>query len=598
MAEQVIFFTEGSTEKASQGWLAHSKDDKFSLLSLPTGHGKTAIAVRTVGLLADQIGEDVGIYLIAPKAKIEEESWAFTINQYREYVKDNVYLHTEMKPDILGNANKHDSIPNKEWQHQAKMKNKETVIEYLKKQHEKGNKITYKQAIKEAFYNKDPVRWQSLRDARLSLKKDILPLFKPKKGEVQKPIVIVIDEVHMFKNPKSNRGKALSKLTKWTKSFGLTATPMSNGLFQDGVGYLVYNGYYTSYSACQKEHVSPRHLDRYYRPDIYLSDGSIDPNRFKYLDEFIERIDQTIYMPNIPIDFDIPEIETTIQRYRLSDATIKKIGDFTKQYNNREYESHGAYLSDVKGAIGSDIDHRRALVRILIDEEKEHKRKGTRLVQPLVFYDNNRELGDDPKQMFDDMIVHFRENKGVELNPKQRDALYQKILDSEKLERGILWSLAKLGKRYGMINGKYSRKTLDVSDPDRVLVIQYKAGGAGIEFTKSNLSIFYGVQYSWQDTEQAIGRNVRRGQDHIVRNYFILSDSPHDYLVWEKLMSKKAFTERAKVELADQLPSDATSYDAYDVLAKSGKGDQITSEEEELLALEIAKFYEESADDD
>lgn len=584
--QQTIFFDAGSTDSVSKGLYDFGKKNRFSLLSLPTGHGKTAVAVKTVGLMADMLGKDVGIFLIAPKTKLQEKSWEYTIDQYRTFEKDNIYLAGSITPDSLGNANKYDTFKNDHWKAEAKKKNKKTVEKYMKKELAKGRRLLYEDAQKEAFYKKPPVTWQEVRDSKKSLKREYLPLFRDK----DKPVCVVADEVHMFKNPKSNRGKAFQKIVRESKAYGLTATPMTNGLFQDGVGYLVYNGFYSSHSQCQKAHVSDRHLDRYFQPDIYLEDGSIDPNKFIDLDGFKNEISQTIYMPAVTIDFDIPEVETQVYQYSLDDSSSKSIQKFSKDYRQRKYDSHGAFLSDVRGAIGSDLEHRRSLVRILMAEEKAHKEKGSRLIQPLIFYSNNKELGDDPKEILIQMRQHYVK-KGVELNKLQLKKLYKKILDSPKINKGILWSLAMMNKKYGIINGKNSRENLDVSDPDKVIVIQYKAGGAGIEFKESNLTIFYGVQYSWQDTEQAIGRNVRRGQDHIVKDYFLLSNSPYDQHIWQRLSNKREFTIRAKDELSSELSPEELATKKMELLEGAGMSDTMTAEEEEMFANEIADLY-------
>src|SRR5699024_11815605 len=60
-------------------------------------------------------------------------------------------------------------------------------------------------------------------------------------------------------------------------------------------------------------------------------------------------------------------------------------------------------------------------------------------------------------------------------------------------------------------------------------------------FRSSSLTLFYGLQYSWQDTEQAMGRNVRRGMssDLTVDHLFLVATNPHDARVFESLERKE-----------------------------------------------------------
>jgi len=168
------------------------------------------------------------------------------------------------------------------------------------------------------------------------------------------------------------------------------------------------------------------------------------------------------------------------------------------------------YLSDLRKLIGSDLNHARTLAKLLMTKPK----------QPLIFYHTNAE--------FD----------------------------------RIAFTLDKMGWDYKKINGHSDSNTMadvDKSNINQAIVIQYKSGGSGIEFPQSNMTIFYGLQYSWGDTEQALGRNVRRGmsKDIIVDHVFIVATNPHDAKVFEALQKKKKFTEKFKEALAEDINSES-----------------------------------------
>lgn len=539
-----IKFDEGSTSDVSKGYFKFSQDNQFSILSMGTGHGKTAISIHTAGMYANQLectpDDPLNVVVIAPRTKVDEEAWDRTFEQYYhhgEYGK--IIQHTYSTTfDQLSVYAKNDKTHNKEYQFQAKQKNKKILKQMMKEAKEKGEALSKEQAIKRLKKTSDYVKWQDLRDEKISLKRDVIPLFQNKKT------LLIIDEVHNYKNPTTQRGKHLVKLLPFTKTLGATATPMANGIVKDGMGYLVYNEYYTSKTDCMDAHVPYHFRDRYYQPDVYLPDGRIDDRRFQQLDVYKKRLDETIFMPDVPMDFELPDTTTVTRPYQLDDSTSAKIKGHVSDYNKRKYENYMQFLSDVRQCIAQDVEHLREMIRILM----HHQKTKTGLVQPLIFYTTNAELGDDPKQLYLDKVANLNQK----LTKQEQKKVYQDILSNME-NKGILWALAKMKYDYAIVNGQHSIKDVDVSNKNQAIVLQYRAGSAGIEFKQSNVTIFYGLNYSWQDTEQAMGRNVRRGQSHHVNHYFIVSNSPHDTIVWNSLENKREFSEEAMEEFANQL---------------------------------------------
>src|SRR5699024_2737528 len=328
------------------------------------------------------------------------------------------------------------------------------------------------------------------------------------KHVAENPTFFIIDEAHLFKNATSKRSRILVRLIKNSLSLGLSATPMSNGYVKDGVNYLVMNGFYKSNNDFENQHDLKQHYDKYYKPDVFYPDVSIDPNRFKYLDTFFKRISQTIYAPVVEIDFDMPDTETFVLSYDIDKQTHQIMKEHHKSYRNREYDNYMQYLFDLRNAIALDMNHRRELAKILIKEKPK---------QPLIFYYTNKEL------------------------------------------EAIEFTLQKSGWDYSIINGQHGYEDLDKSIIDQAIVIQYASGASAIEFKDSNCSIFYGLQYSWQDTKQAFGRNVRRGMTHDVNYYFTVATSVYDNKILEGLKSKSEFEDEYKKALAHDIAYDDES---------------------------------------
>ena len=138
--------------------------------------------------------------------------------------------------------------------------------------------------------------------------------------------------------------------------------------------------------------------------------------------------------------------------------------------------------------------------------------------------------------------------------PKQPLIFYHTNAEFDR----IAFTLDKMGWDYKKINGHSDSNTMadiDKSDINQAIVIQYKSGGSGIEFPQSDMTIFYGLQYSWGETEQAMGRNMRRGmpKDLIVEQIFLVATNPHDAKVFNALQNKQKFTEKFKEAIAEEI---------------------------------------------
>src|SRR5699024_12100353 len=60
---------------------------KFQTLTLFTGFGKTAISVATAGIYAIHFKQDINVFIIAPRTKLDDGSWEKTIDEYNKIAK-------------------------------------------------------------------------------------------------------------------------------------------------------------------------------------------------------------------------------------------------------------------------------------------------------------------------------------------------------------------------------------------------------------------------------------------------------------------------------------------------------------------------------
>ena len=433
---------------------------KYQTLTLFTGFGKTAISVATAGLFAVRFKQDINVFIVAPRTKLDDGSWEYTINEYNKIAKYKLNILDKSTPQGLDIANKNDRLLKRDIK--AMPEKKRNKLKFLKE---------WKEATNET------------------------------------PTVFLIDEVQMFKNPTTNRSKALKKLMTNGIGLGITATPMSNGLLEDGVSYLIFNGFCDSKNQFEKQHIPRGMYDEYYKPDVYTKDHEIDPNRFINLPLFEDRIKQTVYAPKVEVDFKMPNTQAHTVAYDLSPQTIYNMRKIHLDYKQRRYDSYMGYLSDLRRAIGSDLSHARQLAKIILANPGR---------QPLIFYATNAEL------------------------------------------EAIQYTLQQIHVDYKTINGHPDSdkvQDIDHSFKNQAIIIQYKAGGAGIEFKNSSMTIFYGLQHSWEDTEQAMGRNVRRGMDDdlTIDHLFLVATNPYDVKIFESLERKESFSERLLIGLAEEI---------------------------------------------
>lgn len=458
--EQIIDFSSYNTKNVAYNlykrFMVHGNDAQF--LVMPTGTGKTAVAVATAGIVAHKMKTDINLFIIAPKAKLEEDSWRWTVDQYNNIAKYKLHIYEQSTPEGITYANKNNYL-------------RKMDIKAMPKKRRENLKILNE--------------WH----------KDV----------TKTPTFFIIDEAHMFKNGSSKRTRALVKLTKGSLVLGLSATPMSNGYVSDGIGYLLFNRFYSSKSAFEKEHIPPSAFNEYYQPQVYLPNGDINPNVFMNLDLFLERIYKTLYNPPIRIDFDMPDTNIISYSYDIDTETHKIMKKCHKDYRERRYDNYMEYLYDLRNAIALDMNHRRTLAKVLL----KYKPK-----QPLIFYYMNTEL------------------------------------------EGIEYTLQQLGYNYSLINGQNAYSDVNVDDTNQAIVIQYSSGASAIEFKKSDCSIFYGLQYSWQDTKQAFGRNVRRGMTGEVNHIFTVATSVYDNKIFEALSQKSEFEDDYKKKLAYEIAYD------------------------------------------
>lgn len=102
----------------------------------------------------------------------------------------------------------------------------------------------------------------------------------------------------------------------------------------------------------------------------------------------------------------------------------------------------------------------------------------------------------------------------------------------------------------GIEHGVWSGKRKDDYNKHNVMILQYQAGGTGLNLQKFNNTIFLSPCYSFIDYTQAVARTHRTGQTRHCTFYHLRAEKTIDVAIWNALKEKKDFDDKLNVEEA------------------------------------------------
>lgn len=333
-------------------------------------------------------------------------------------------------------------------------------------------------------------------------------LFARLSSYLKYPIVLVLDEVHRIKlagsGKLSKRSKILMEIAKQDfikTTLGLSATAFSNS-YLDVAPYLIIAGYYSSKTQFMKKHI--KRFNEYFQPIVTDIHGNISRNAFKDPDQIDYQIrqistyvDTSQYLPKLTaknITFELNKEDKYFYNQVMRDYK-DGIYEFPIQARMAQEKALATYLATQKDAY---------LISIL---EQRKQNKFDNIKAPvLIFYQYTRCFNHLNK------LLHY-------LYPD-----YDIIA----------------------VNGKSKLDTDELSKPKKnnsIYLIQYEAGGEGLDWQWSNLSIFYEAPVRYEKFVQAKGRNLRnKSQMTHVYHYYFEYLHTFDSERWETNRSKRDFT--------------------------------------------------------
>ncbi|EHE7494885.1 DEAD/DEAH box helicase [Staphylococcus pseudintermedius] len=311
--------------------------------------------------------------------------------------------------------------------------------------------------------------------------------------------MVVIDELSTFKNPSSQRFKAIRKKQPLIKRFvGLTGTPSPNSLLDLWAQvYLIDRGerLETSFS---------RYRERFFKPTHQISDHVFNWELRDGSEERIYELIEDVCLSMKAGDYlDMPKRIDAVQSVNLSSKERKLYDELEKHYILESEEDgtivaqSGASLSQKllqlsNGAVYTDDESVRHLHDRKLDKLEEiiEESQG----QPLLVFYNFKHDKERIMERFDEVVT----------------------LDDESYKDR--W-----------IKGKV-----------KILLAHPASAGHGLNLQKGgHIIVWFGLTWSLELYQQANARLYRQGQTHTTIIHHIMTDNTIDQKVYQALQNKE-----------------------------------------------------------
>lgn len=331
------------------------------------------------------------------------------------------------------------------------------------------------------------------------------------------PIILVLDEIHRIKMASnfkfSKRAKVLLKLANKpyiTTILGLSGTAFSNS-YIDVVTYLIMAGYYRNKTDFQRQQI--KYMNDYYQPVVKDKQGNILRSFFKDPD----RIDREIKSITAYVDTHeyVPDLVDSHMTFKLSNSQKSEYQKIHLAFERGDYNKIEKDGSIRPGWMTARIEQENLLVTTLATQKDQF------ILSLLKRQQANEFDGIHPILIF-----------------------YQYTLASEHLRNLLTYAAPEY--RIVMVNGHAKISEEDMNEPHNlqsIYLVQYEAGGEGLDWQWSNISVFYEAPVRYEKYVQANGRNLRNKSIMPKVYHFGLEYSDtYDGLRWQVNRNKKDFT--------------------------------------------------------
>ncbi|MDU9335176.1 DEAD/DEAH box helicase [Staphylococcus coagulans] len=311
--------------------------------------------------------------------------------------------------------------------------------------------------------------------------------------------MVVIDELSTFKNPSSQRFKAIRKKLPLMKRFvGLTGTPSPNSLLDLWAQvYLIDRGerLETSFS---------RYRERFFRPTHQVSDHVFNWELRDGSEEKIYELIEDVCLSMKASDYlDLPERIDTVQSVNLS-SKERKLYD--------ELEKHYILESEEDGTIVAQ--------------------SGASLSQKLLQLSNGAVYTDDED------VRHIHDRKLDKLEGIIEESQGQPLLVFYNFKHDKERILERFDEVVTLDDKGYKDKWNE--GKVKILLAHPASAGHGLNLQQGgHIIVWYGLTWSLELYQQANARLYRQGQEHTTIIHHIMTDNTIEQRVYQALQNKE-----------------------------------------------------------
>ena len=320
------------------------------------------------------------------------------------------------------------------------------------------------------------------------------------------PKMMIADESHKIKAPSSKVGVMFSKLSELVhKKYILTGTPTPQGA-EDYFG--------------QFRFLNPGLFGKYFNmfASKYIRYGGFDNKEiigYNNLDDLNQKVYSYSFRVKAEDVLDLPEvIEEELELELLPE--MKKYYIQLKEHKMAEYENGEVTLKNAAAAI---TKLQQVVSGFVILDKTEN------MMRPKIHRFEKNEKLDLLMEMLSDID---KKNKVVIFcNFTAEIDIIKEALNKEKI-------------KYCELSGKkHETAQFQEDEETQVIVVQYKAGGVGVDLSMARYVFYFSPTYNLGDFEQSKARIHRPGQKTIANYYYFVTKGTVEKRVYAKLRKKE-----------------------------------------------------------
>lgn len=564
--------TRESTELIKNAiWSGWKKTPLHSVcIETGVGGGKTFGAIHAIGAVPKF--KNAYIIIFAPSAKVKDHSWEESVKAYNEAEGTNLKIILLTTPESMsGEPLKTKNTPEK--------KKRKTKIKVPKK----NISLEMLTAVQQWLNAPQPVVliFDEVHKIKTSVTGDLSEMSqqivaittgKPNYYDtLQKMLVKISDPTQKWTKKQKNKisdlnvsqiNQFIQKSPHWiTASINLSATLIGNNFYYDAVPYFLMAGFYQSIEHFNEVHgIEIETKNTYYTPPTakhpegkkrkirglnFKDNCEINLAKIKnlqILDDYwntlvYDPVETSDLLPNIHVENHRIDLKKDRQKIALPQYQEKILRN-NYQLNDEEFTMEDLTIQPEEWVYMRPIEWQN-----LLSNDKTNKVFASPSV-PYQLIKLNSLTSKHRYSLWSEIIRYI-------INLKQFDgkdiiAFYNYNIEQEQLIEMLLTLKIMKHEQIFFVNGekkefeKYHTFKKENPKACALILIQYVAGGAAIEFKNAYNALFLSYSPSPINMIQAAGRNTRNGMQgiNVYQHYLNVDNDIYDYSIRMLLISK------------------------------------------------------------